>query len=91
VLQYAKGFDSRGERQSKVAGATAGEYTGMDRKFVYRPISIEEMHLHEFPELPEPDRCRRRIERFCKRIYPGIAAEVRRRMNRLQTAGRTGG
>jgi hypothetical protein len=83
VLQYAKGFDSRGEKQSKVAGATAGEYAGMDRKFVYRPIPLEEMHLHDFPELPAPSGCRNRIERFAKKIYPAIRARADRRLARL--------
>ena len=89
VLQYAKGFDSRGEKQSTVAGATAGEYAGMDRKFVYRPIPLEEMHLHDFPELPAPDHCRRKIRRFCKENYPQIAEDAQRRMKRLKKGGGT--
>ncbi|MCF8079002.1 MAG: hypothetical protein K9K88_06955 [Desulfobacterales bacterium] len=87
VLQYAKGFDSRGEKQSKVAGATAGEYAGMDRKFVYRPIPIEEMHLHDFPELPEPYGCRNRIARFAKKIYPAVRGRAGERVARLARQG----
>jgi len=83
VLQYAKGFDSRGEKQSKVAGATAGEYTGLDRKFVYRPISMEEMHLHHFPELPEPYGCRNKIARFVKKIYPAVRDQAGERVAHL--------
>lgn len=83
VLQYAKGFDSRGEKRSQVAGATAGKYVGMDRKFVYRPIPIEEMHLRDVPELPEPYECRNRIARFAREIYPAVRGQADQRTARL--------
>lgn len=83
VLQYAKGFDTRREKQSKVAGATAGQYSGLDRKFVYRPIPIEEVHLHDFPELPEPNASRNRVEGVAKKIYPVIRNHADRRLARL--------
>jgi hypothetical protein len=91
VLQYAKGLDARGEKQSRVAGATAGEYEGMDQKYVYRPIPLDQMGLRQFPDLPKPDSCRPKIKRFCKSVYPQIREEVGRRLRRLKTAGEPAG
>ena len=90
VLQYAKGFDTGKEKKSKVTGATGGEYAGLDRKYVYRPISKEQMGLKRFPDLPGTEQCRRRLERFCKKIYSRIGPEVKIRMNRLKQAGGKG-
>jgi hypothetical protein len=87
VLQYTKGFDAKGERQSKVAGATGGEYSGMDRKYLYRPIPVEQMGLKQYPDLPAPDHCRAAIERFSRKVYPQIAGEVNFRLARLKETG----
>ena len=87
VLQYAKGFDAKGERQSKVTGATGGEYAGMDQKYLYRPIPVEQMGLKQYPDLPDPVDCRADIERFCRKVYPQIAGEVNVRLARLKEAG----
>ncbi len=89
VLQYAKGFDARGEKRSAVAGATAGEYAGMDQKYGYRPIPVEQLRLKRFPELPVPERCLGRIERFCAQVYPQIADKVHLRLLRLKEADRS--
>jgi len=91
VLQYAKGLDARGEKQSRVAGATVGEYAGMDQKFVYRPIALDQMGLKQFPDLPKLEACRPKIKRFCKSVYPQIRREVGRRLRRLKTAGEPAG
>ncbi|MGD8366559.1 MAG: hypothetical protein PVG78_02865 [Desulfobacterales bacterium] len=80
ILQYAKGFDARGEKRSAVAGATAGEYAGMDQKYVYLPIPVERLGFKRFPELPRLKQCRTSIDRFCKEVYPKIEEEVRRRL-----------
>jgi hypothetical protein len=87
VLQYAKGFDTGKAKKSKVAGATGGEYEGLDRKYVYRPISEAQMGLKRFPDLPGPEHCRARLERFCKKIHSRIGPEVKKRMSRLNEAG----
>jgi hypothetical protein len=87
ILQYAKGFDAKGEQQAKVAGATGGEYSGMDRKYLYRPITVEQMGLKQYPDLPRPADCRADIERFCKKVYPRIADALKVRLARLKEAG----
>jgi hypothetical protein len=86
VLQYAKGFDAKGEKRSSVAGATAGEYAGMDQKYLYRPIPAERMGLKQFPDLPRLERCRTQIRRFCRAIYPQIEDEARTRLALLKNA-----
>ncbi len=86
VLQYAKGFDAQGEKRSSVAGATAGEYAGMDQKYVYLPIPVERMGLKRFPELPRLERCRTNIKRFCREVYPQIEGEAARRLKQLKKA-----
>lgn len=87
TLCFVKGLDPAMIKRERLSEATLEGYTQeLDRELAFKPVECLAMNYLAAPELPAPDKVRKQVLGFCRRLYADSRPQMKRLLAEYRSA-----